>query len=72
MIDKHKFGAVVKAWRISQGMTQKDLRKLVRVSQGSFCDIEKGKSLPSAHTIANFLMFTDFPILDEFVRCQSG
>jgi len=69
MIDKKAFGRRLKAWRQRRGMKQKVLCEMCKISQGSLSEIETGKSLPSADTIANMIEFTEFPVLEEFVRC---
>lgn len=72
MIDKHKFGEAVRAWRLKKKMKQYQLAELLEVSQGSICDIEHGHTLPSCDTVANFVRSTKFKILKEFKRCQVG
>ena len=69
-VSKKKFGASVRAWRKGKGMKQKFLAELLEISQGSMCEIETGGNLPNANTIANFVRFTDFPVLDELVKAM--
>lgn len=51
-------------------MRQKELAGKLGILQPSLCEIEYGKNLPSADTITNFIRFTNFPVLDELVRCS--
>ena len=72
MINKIKFGKNLKKWMQGKGLRQEDLKLLIKVSQGSLSDVIRGKSLPCANTITNFTRHTDFPILEEFIKCQGG
>ena len=44
-------GQRLKVWRRGMDLTMTELREVIPVSQGSWSDIETGKSLPSAETI---------------------
>ncbi|MCH2534136.1 MAG: helix-turn-helix domain-containing protein [Bdellovibrionales bacterium] len=41
------FGSVLKAWRESEEATQKEYAKMLKISQGSYADLESGRRIPS-------------------------
>lgn len=55
-------GKRLKSYRKHSMLKLVELSKKVRVSQGSLSDLENGKSLPSATTLANLCMFSDINI----------
>ena len=46
-------GMRIRSWRESQGMKAKELARRLKISGGSLSEIENGKSLPSALTLAS-------------------
>ena len=42
----------LEAWRVNAGLTQKEASKLLKVSNTTLCNWEKGKSYPSIKKIA--------------------
>ena len=41
------FGEVLRAWRLSEELSQADLAALLGMSRSNICDIEKGRKIPS-------------------------
>lgn len=56
-------GQRLKKWRKSQSMKLADVSKLINTSQGTLSDLENGKSLPSAKTLAELCVHTDLNII---------
>ena len=46
-------GMRIRSWRKSQGMKAKELARRLKISGGSLSEIENGKTLPSALTLAS-------------------
>ncbi len=46
-------GMRIRSWRESQGMKAKELARRLKISGGSLSEIENGKTLPSALTLAS-------------------
>lgn len=42
------FGKLLQAHRLSDGFSQKDFAKKLKISQSSLCDLEKSRKIPSA------------------------
>jgi transcriptional regulator with XRE-family HTH domain len=60
--DRKTTGIRLRAWRKNVPLKLMQLSKLIKVSQGSFSDLENDTSMPSATTLANLLTYTDFNI----------
>jgi DNA-binding XRE family transcriptional regulator len=41
------FGSVLKAWRMSEEMSQTKMARVLGISRANLCDLEKGRKLPS-------------------------
>jgi DNA-binding XRE family transcriptional regulator len=41
------FAGVLRAWRLSEEMSQSEMAKLLSISRANLCDLEKGRKLPS-------------------------
>lgn len=59
---KIKIGKRLRAWRMEQGWKGYELAKIIGISQGSLCDIEKGNSYPSTPTVIKLMTKTDIDI----------
>ena len=53
----------IKAWRQFKKLKGFQVCKLIKVSQGSYSDIESGKSYPSAQTLTNMINYSDLNII---------
>ena len=56
-------GERLKTWRLHKKMRGNVACKILKISQGSYSDIENGKSLPSASTLTNMILYTDLNII---------
>ena len=56
-------GRRLKKWRKSQSMKLADVSKLINTSQGTLSDLENGKSLPSAKTLAELCKHSNLDII---------
>lgn len=56
-------GSRIKAWRIKNAITQKDLSEILDISQGSLSDIESGNHDPCCQTIINLATETDIDLM---------
>ncbi len=55
-------GPRIRQWRTEQGLKLFQLAAILKISQGSFSDIENEKSNPSAQTIRSFYENTDIDV----------
>ena len=68
---KHKDGGGVtpglgerlKSWRLDKKMRANRACKIIKISQGCYSELESGKSLPSASTLENMILYTDLNII---------
>ena len=56
-------GDRLKAWRREHGLKSFQLAKQLRISVGSYSDIENGKSFPSARTLTAAIEHTDIDVI---------
>jgi transcriptional regulator with XRE-family HTH domain len=61
-IECEKMGMRIRMWRKDQGLKAKELAHQLNISGGSLSDIETGKSLPSASTLASIHLNTDLNV----------
>lgn len=62
---KHEFdgmGSRIRMWRKDQGIKGFELARVLQISSGSLSEIETGKSLPSASTLASIHQNTDLNV----------
>ncbi len=55
-------GMRIRIWRRGQGMKAKELARKLEISGGSLSEIETGKTLPSASTLASIHQNTDLNV----------
>ena len=56
-------GERLRTWREFKKLSRKQVMKMVKVSQGSYSDLENERSYPSAKTLTNMIEFTDLNII---------
>ncbi len=56
-------GERLRKWRVHKKLSRKQTMKMVKVSQGSYSDLEHEKSLPSATTLTNMIKYSDLNII---------
>ena len=56
-------GKRLKSWGLDKKMKGGQVSKIIRISQGSYSELESGKSLPSASTLENMILYTDLNII---------
>jgi transcriptional regulator with XRE-family HTH domain len=55
-------GQRIRSWRKDQGIKGYELAQKLNISSGSLSEIERGKNLPSASTLASIHMNTDLNV----------
>jgi len=55
-------GQRIRSWRKGQGIKGYELARQLNISSGSLSEIESGKNLPSASTLASIHMNTDLSV----------
>ena len=61
-IDIEGMGLRIRRWRKKQGLKGYELARQLNISSGSLSEIERGKNLPSASTLASIHMNTDLNV----------
>lgn len=61
-IELEGMGVRIRVWRKGQGLKAKDLARKLKISGGSLSEIENGKSLPSAQTLAAIHTYTNLNV----------
>jgi transcriptional regulator with XRE-family HTH domain len=55
-------GQRIRSWRKGQGIKGYELARRLNISSGSLSEIERGKNLPSASTLASIHLNTDLNV----------
>ena len=61
-VELEELGMRIRIWRKDQGLKAKELASRLNISGGSLSEIENGKSLPSASTLASMHLNTDLNV----------
>ena len=71
---KETIGRIVRETRIKQGFTQGQLAQECGKSRSYLCDIEKGRYMPSVHTLATIAraLHLNFNFLLEMTEIQDN
>lgn len=46
------FGRLIEAYRLAEDLSQKEFAKILKISQASLCDLEKGRRVPTPERAA--------------------
>jgi transcriptional regulator with XRE-family HTH domain len=61
-IELEGMGQRIRSWRKDQGIKGYELAQRLNISSGSLSEIERGKNLPSASTLASIHLNTDLNV----------
>lgn len=67
------FGEVLEAWRLSDGLSLKEMAGKLSISASSLCDLEKGRRIPSiarVRKIANVLGVSEIVWISHIIQDQ--
>lgn len=62
------FPVELKRYRISKGLTQEAMARLLMVAARSYIDLEHGDTFPSALTLANYLLLLSEEEQEDLLR----